>query len=172
MTTISRFLMAALCAGALAACSGSPSDKATPTPFSQQDFNKNFLAIMAQTPTHFQDMLGEKQGSEGIIPIFSSKIALPGTTACTVKNTADDKAMVICNYGSYASLKDAKTAYLTIKKWAITAMPNSAASMEQNGDPDIPFRYIIRYKGAQAQAAAAKNDDTKQYDVGFVFNKP
>jgi len=166
---IALFALAA--ASVLAGCGGGSSDKAA-SAYSKDDFNKNFLALMAAEPGHFQDILGEKEGSEGIVGIFRSKIALPGTTDCRVKNTADDKSMVICDQGTYDTIDEAKKAYATIKAWAIAAMPSDAESMEQNGDPDIPFRYVVRYKGSQAQAAVAKDDDTKKFDVGFVFSKP
>jgi len=165
-------IVAIAAASALAACGGS-TDKAA-SAYSKDDFNKNFNALMAAVPSHFQDIVGEKIGNEGIVGVFNSKIDLPGTTGCQVKNTADDKATVVCDQGYYENIDDAKKAYATIRGWAIAAKPSDAVSADIPGDPGsaIVSSYAIRANGAQAMVGVVKDDDSKKYEVGFVFGKP
>ena len=159
---------------ALTGCGGGSSESsATPTPFSQSAFNKGFDQYLAAEKTHFQDILGEKQGQDGLTPIFASKIEMPGVKSCLVHNTANDSAMVICTYGSYEKLGDAQAAYKIVKAHAYAALPNSGAKvLEDKPSADIPMRYVMQVNGAQAMVAIGKNSDTKKYDVGYVFAKP
>lgn len=155
----------------LTACGGATKAQPTPAPFTQADFNSGFKQYLANEPTHFQDILGEKKAQDGLTPIFESKIVLAGTQRCDVHNTANDDAMAICTYGSYDKLADAQKAYKIVKERAVAALPDTAQVLEQPGDAKIPVRFIMRIKDAQAIAAIAKNDDTKQYDVGYIFSK-
>lgn len=158
----------------LAACGGgkSDSDSSTPSPFSQADFNKAFNQYIAAEPSHFQDLVGEQVGKEGIVGIFNSKLDLPGTNYCHIKNTADDKANVQCSMGEFASLDEAKKLYATLKERALKALPADAKTTEPAGSDDVPAVFVMLVKGGMAEVAVAKDDDTKKYEVGYVFAKP